>query len=179
MCMLLQMASLPIHSSQMTHELLASKVVQNMKEVLVSDCKIECIFNRPELISVNQEQTPMISCLERLSLYSLIELRYIGKGPTESISLQNLRYLYITSCCELKCIFPTCVMGNLSGLEVLDLNNCQKVEKIFGEEEPQNILNHNMDSDEEDEFPLNISISSPPLEHSLHAGQIRGMLHTL
>ncbi|KAE9615771.1 putative winged helix-turn-helix DNA-binding domain, leucine-rich repeat domain, L [Lupinus albus] len=108
--------------------------LQNIKEVWVDNCELEGIFELAKQ-SIDGEQDPLTSCLQRLYLENLPQLRYICKGVIQSLNLQNLQQMEVIGCRKLKCIFSACIRGGLPQLKELMIRDCNQLEKVVEDEE--------------------------------------------
>ncbi|PPR95512.1 hypothetical protein GOBAR_AA25153 [Gossypium barbadense] len=99
----------------------------NLKSLRVKNCvNLLKVFEIAEgLYNQEENQAPQIlSKLEYLELYYLLDLRQIVKGPTRYVNLQSLKVLDIIRCSEPKSLFPLSVSQTLSSLEELNIQEC-------------------------------------------------------
>ncbi|XVF79155.1 hypothetical protein PTKIN_Ptkin14bG0197200 [Pterospermum kingtungense] len=109
--------------------------LQNLKKLTVEDCgKLQEVFGIEELLySRKGNQTPLLSTLESLRLLSVPELRWILKGPTQYVSLRNLKDVKIEKCNKLESLFSFCLIQSLRLLEKISISDCEKLEMVFAE----------------------------------------------
>ncbi|RDX67494.1 Disease resistance protein, partial [Mucuna pruriens] len=79
----------------------------------------------------DKELVPLNLDLSKLRLWSLPELKFIWKGPTNFLNLRLLCSINVSSCPKLKTIFSPTIVRSLPVLEYLDIHNCDELEQIF------------------------------------------------
>ncbi|XP_057441928.1 uncharacterized protein LOC130733703 isoform X2 [Lotus japonicus] len=123
-----------LHNNQITAEA-SHLTVQSVKEVRVSDCELDGIFQLAGL-SIDGEQDPLTSCLEILYLENLPRLRYLCRSDIESTNLQfqNLQQIQVTGCRRLKSIFSSSMAGGLPQLKELKIESCNQLDQIIEDE---------------------------------------------
>ncbi|XP_040930474.1 uncharacterized protein [Gossypium hirsutum] len=124
----------------------------NLKSLRVKNCvNLLKVFEIAEgLYNQEENQAPQIlSKLEYLELYYLLDLRQIVKGPTRYVNLQSLKVLDIIRCSEPKSLFPLSVSQTLSSLEELNIHECGELVNVFMELEEEE--KEEEDDDEEDD----------------------------
>ncbi|TYH29890.1 hypothetical protein ES288_A01G049000v1 [Gossypium darwinii] len=124
----------------------------NLKSLRVKNCvNLLKVFEIAEgLYNQEENQAPQIlSKLEYLELYYLLDLRQIVKGPTRYVNLQSLKVLDIIRCSEPKSLFPLSVSQTLSSLEELNIQECGELVNVFMELEEEE--KEEEDDDEEDD----------------------------
>ncbi|CAL0307533.1 unnamed protein product [Lupinus luteus] len=147
----------------MDGEVSTLQTVKNVETLWVRDCKIQGIFQITGLPIVEKLHP---SYLLDLSLNNLADLKFICRGPPQSMNLHNLESLEVHECGNLKYIFSTCIAEGLPKLKELTISYCEQLEHIIENEEHRNPLNHCLDS-----YDCRKSTSSTPLEHFPHAHQ--------
>ncbi|KAE9614955.1 putative Receptor L-domain, winged helix-turn-helix DNA-binding domain-containing protein [Lupinus albus] len=150
----------------MDNEVSTLQTVKNVETLWVRDCKIQGIF---QLAGLTIDEKLHLSYLHDLYLNNLVDLKFICRGPPQSINLHNLESLEVHECGNLKYIFSTCIAEGLPQLKELTISFCDQLEHIIEDEEHLNPLNHCLDS-----YDRQKSTSSAPIEHSRHAHQKSG-----
>ncbi|XP_019433962.1 PREDICTED: uncharacterized protein LOC109340689 isoform X2 [Lupinus angustifolius] len=150
----------------MDSEVSTLQTVKNVETLWVRDCKIQGIFQLAGL-PIDEKLHP--SYLHDLSLNNLADLKFICRGPPQSMNLHNLESLEVHECGNLKYIFSTCIAEGLPQLKELTVSYCDQLERIIEDEEHRNPLNHCLDS-----YDCQKSTSSTPLEHFPHSNQKSG-----
>ncbi|XVF77033.1 hypothetical protein PTKIN_Ptkin14bG0007300 [Pterospermum kingtungense] len=119
---------------------------QNIKKLIVKDCrKLQEVFLIDKL-SKEENQAQLLSHLDSLWLMSLPQLRWILKGPTQYVSLQNLKVVMINECNKLESLFSASLIPSLRLLEELWMIGCDNLETVFlelesdGETKPNKLL---------------------------------------
>ncbi|XVF78392.1 hypothetical protein PTKIN_Ptkin14bG0128300 [Pterospermum kingtungense] len=110
-------------------------ISKNLKKLTVRDGgKLQELFGIDELLySRQRNQAQVLSNLEYLKLISVPELRWILKGPTRSVGLQNLKFVSVYNCNKLEYLFSFSLIQSLRLLEKLWISDCDKLETIFAE----------------------------------------------
>ncbi|XVF79134.1 hypothetical protein PTKIN_Ptkin14bG0195400 [Pterospermum kingtungense] len=108
-------------------------VAQNLKKLTVEDSeKLEEIFRIDEFFYEREEnQALLLSNLESLELESMPELRWILTGPTQYVSLRNLKVVKIEKCDNLEYLFSFSLIESLELLEELCISECEQLEMVF------------------------------------------------
>lgn len=87
------------------------------------------------MAELQENQVPPLSNLTSLELDSLLELKWIWKGPTTHlVNLQNLKTMKITRYLRLAYLFSIPIAQSLVHLEVLDIQYCDTLEHVIIEE---------------------------------------------
>ncbi|XWS10062.1 hypothetical protein CRYUN_Cryun39dG0043600 [Craigia yunnanensis] len=76
-----------------------------------------------------------LSSLKKLSLFDLLELRVVWKGPIEDVNFQNLTELRVQFCRRLRYIFSPTTVLNLPQLSSLNIFGCDELEQIIEKDE--------------------------------------------
>lgn len=101
---------------------------QKLKKVEVWYCNnLQQVFQ-----SYDESKTDLVLhlCLAKLNLYDLRALKWIWKGPTNRISLQNLMDVEVTRCLNLRYVFSVSLAKSLVQLQTLKIRECQSLEDI-------------------------------------------------
>ncbi|XVF79131.1 hypothetical protein PTKIN_Ptkin14bG0195100 [Pterospermum kingtungense] len=105
---------------------------QNLKKLTVKDCKnLQEVFQINELLYREENQAMLLSNLVSLKLKSVTMLRWLLKGATQYVSLQNLKVVKIEKCNKLEYLFSLSLVQSLRLLKELDISHCDKLETIF------------------------------------------------
>ncbi|XVF77052.1 hypothetical protein PTKIN_Ptkin14bG0008900 [Pterospermum kingtungense] len=108
-------------------------VGQNLKKLVVKDCsKLQEVFQIDKL-SREENRAQLLSDLGSLELRRMPELRWILKGPTQYVSLHNLRDVAIEKCNKLESLFSFSLIPSLRLLEKLWIIDCDNLETVFKE----------------------------------------------
>ncbi|XP_061345977.1 uncharacterized protein LOC133291694 [Gastrolobium bilobum] len=106
--------------------------LNRLKELEVRNCKkVKAVFdmNGTEIIETSFQ-------LKKLTLSRLDELTHVWKKTGQgTLKFQNLQEVFISSCYKLGTLFPAALAKNLKKLEKLEVQNCEKLEEIVGQEE--------------------------------------------
>jgi len=108
------------------------KVFLKFRSLWLSDLRIKGIFK----FQMGEEggttqPLPLNLDMTWLTLLNLPELNFIWKGPTDFLSFQNLRNIWLEECPKLKTIFSTTVVISLPMLQYLNIRTCDELEQIF------------------------------------------------
>ncbi|XVF77797.1 hypothetical protein PTKIN_Ptkin14bG0075200 [Pterospermum kingtungense] len=102
--------------------------LQNLKKVRVMNCgQLQEVF-RAE--GMGENQAPLQSNLTVLELKSLPEVRWIWKGTSHHVCLQNLKVVEIFRCDKLKYLFSPSLAQSLVVLKKLKVEHCNGLEDI-------------------------------------------------
>ncbi|XP_029129147.1 uncharacterized protein LOC109807690 [Cajanus cajan] len=106
--------------------------LKNLEELEVRDTtKVEGIFemNDTEILET-------ASRLKILTLKGLSELMHVWEKNSQGVLIfQNLQQVVVSSCKNLQTLFPTLLAKNLKELEKLEIESCDKLQKIVEMEE--------------------------------------------
>ncbi|MFQ6663419.1 hypothetical protein Gotur_030962 [Gossypium turneri] len=113
-----------------------TRFLQNLKQVSIMDCEeLQVIFQIDKLSERMKCQTPLLSNLTKLSLYSLPKLKRIWEvNPSHRAiaSLQSLKVVRIQYCGNLKTIFSPCLALSMLHLQELYICYCDRLEQVIG-----------------------------------------------
>ncbi|CAL0307550.1 unnamed protein product [Lupinus luteus] len=150
----------------MDSEVSTLQTVKNVNTLWVRDCKIQGIF---QLAGLPMDERLHPSYLIDVYLDDLADLKFICRGPPQSLNLHNLESLEVHKCGNLKYIFSTCIAEDLPKLKKLTISYCDQLEHIIENEEDRNPFGHCLDS-----YDCQASTSSAPPGHFPHAHQKSG-----
>nr|ATO98346.1 putative disease resistance protein [Glycine max] len=87
----------------------------------------------------NTELAPLNLDLIYAELSDLPELEFIWKGPTNFLSLQMLKNIFVRKCPKLKTIFSPTIVRSLPMLRSLHIIDCEELEQIFDSGDAQSL----------------------------------------
>ncbi|XP_044476181.1 probable disease resistance protein At4g27220 [Mangifera indica] len=112
---------------------------QNLQTLEVKMCRSLVYIFDCEKIKTGMRETKLLSSLENIHLEYLEEMLLIWKGDHQSISLHNLKRVYLWSCPKLIKLFSPTLLQSLICLEEIELNLCYNLKEIFEKEEVENV----------------------------------------
>ncbi|XVF79127.1 hypothetical protein PTKIN_Ptkin14bG0194700 [Pterospermum kingtungense] len=98
---------------------------------------LECLADTTEedvptcVMFTNLVELVMEDMIESLELESMPELRWILTGPTQYVSLRNLKVVKIEKCDNLEYLFSFSLIESLELLEELCISECEQLEMVF------------------------------------------------
>ncbi|KAL7170092.1 hypothetical protein ACSBR2_035024 [Camellia fascicularis] len=128
----------------------SSKLMQrlhNIQGLKVWWCdSLEMIFDLQEGVCADAAvKETLITQLSELQLKYLPKLTHIWKNISQQIHcFENLRFLSVQYCDNLRCIFTISMANVLVNLEYLSVERCEKVEKIVTRENEEEIFSLKM-----------------------------------
>ncbi|XP_044476842.1 uncharacterized protein LOC123204296 [Mangifera indica] len=128
----------PSHLLQRFRNLQTLRVEQCRSLVYIFDC---------EKIKIEKGETKLLSSLEYLDLVYLKEMSHIWKGDHQSISLHNLKRVYLEACSKLIKLFSATILQSLICLEEVRIRDCYNLKEIFEKKEAEDVeLDHTITS---------------------------------
>ncbi|XP_054780231.1 uncharacterized protein LOC129287958 isoform X3 [Prosopis cineraria] len=109
---------------------------KNLEELQVHFSPVKVIFDIDDkkLTEINRQSFK----LKRVNLHGLPNLKCVwSKDPRRFISFLNLQEIIVTSCVDIKTLFPASLAGSLLKLKTLEVSRCNAMEEIFGREEAE------------------------------------------
>lgn len=93
---------------------------------------VRCIHDDiEEVFDLVEAKKPVLELLEVLKVCYMPNLKYIWKGHTKFVILQNLREIVAFKCAAITFLFPLSMVRNLPCLESLIASECPQLEHIF------------------------------------------------
>ncbi|CAJ1816601.1 unnamed protein product [Sphenostylis stenocarpa] len=108
--------------------------LKNLKKLKVESCReVEVIF---DINGIDRKKKGIVSGLKKLTLKNLPSLKCVwNKTPQGIVSFPNLQEVSVSRCSELATLFPSSLARNLVKLEELDIQNCDKLVDIVGNDD--------------------------------------------
>ncbi|XVF79322.1 hypothetical protein PTKIN_Ptkin14bG0212100 [Pterospermum kingtungense] len=148
-------------------ECLVDTTKENMSTCVMFTTLVELVLQNMiglEMLCNGQLPDGFLQNLEILKLVSLTELRWMVKGPTEYVSMQNLKVVSIKKCNKLESLFAFSHIQSLRLLERLCISDCDKLKMVFAE----------LESDDETESNKLLASAQSELPH-LRKLKLRGL----
>ncbi|KAF9667044.1 hypothetical protein SADUNF_Sadunf16G0292000 [Salix dunnii] len=112
--------------------------LQAVKNLKIENCEsLEEVFELGEAVEGIKEELRLLSCLTRLVLRRLPELKCIWKGPTRHASLRSVVHLELQSLDKLIFIFTPHLAQSFDHLETLEIGHCSGLKHLIREKDEE------------------------------------------
>nr|CAN74437.1 hypothetical protein VITISV_022952 [Vitis vinifera] len=116
--------------------------IENMNELLI--CSIEECNEIETIIDGTGITQSVLEYLRHLHIKNVLKLKSIWQGPVHAGSLTRLRTLTLVKCPQLENIFSNGIIQQLSKLEDLRVEECDKIQEIIMESENDGLVSNQL-----------------------------------